>query len=81
MRNARQRNGSLLHAKKATLLTPEEQSADEERRAKRRAWQKQWREKKKDSSYYVIHQFLIQLSALLSAYVADDRYHCLSVLT
>lgn len=33
--------------KKAGLLTPEEQAADEEHRAKRRAWQKAWREKKK----------------------------------
>lgn len=39
--------------KKAGLLTPEEQAADEERRAKRRAWQKQWREKK-------IHPFIYQ---------------------
>lgn len=39
--------------KKAGLITPEEQAADEERRAKRRAWQKQWREKK-------IHPFIYQ---------------------
>ncbi len=34
--------------KKAGLLTPEKQAADEEHRAKRRTWQKQWREKKAD---------------------------------
>lgn len=33
--------------KKAGLLTPEEQEADEKRRARNRAWQKEWRDKRK----------------------------------
>lgn len=36
--------------KKARLLAPEEQAADEECKAKRRVGQKAWREKKKASS-------------------------------